>query len=68
VRLLGFTSPVQVRKEMVVSGEAIRCIEESKEVHLAPNGKEYFGIGLGAVRSIAQDKGMSVKEVGGLGG
>lgn len=66
--MFGFTFPVQVVKKMVVDEGAIRCIEESKEVHLAPNGKEYFGIGLGAVRSIAQDKGMSVKEVGGLGG
>jgi molybdopterin/thiamine biosynthesis adenylyltransferase len=48
---------------MVVDEGAIRCIEESKEVHLAPNGEEYFGISLEAVRLVAQEKGTSVKEV-----
>jgi len=43
--------------------ETIQCIERAKEVHLAPNGKEYLGISLRAVKSIAQDKGIPVKEV-----
>ena len=47
----------------MVSEEIIKRIEESKEVRLAPNGKEYFGLSLLAVRSIAQDGGIPPKEV-----
>lgn len=45
----------------MVSKEIIQRIEESKELHLAPNGKEYFGISLMAIKSIAQEE-TSVKE------
>lgn len=46
-----------------IDAEVIWFIDESKEMYLAPDGKEYFVIGLKAVRLIARERKISAREV-----
>ena len=46
-----------------IDAEVIRFINESKEIYLAPDGKEYLVIGLKAVRLIARERRISAREV-----
>jgi len=47
----------------MVDKDAIRRINECKEICLAPDGKEYPVISLKAVNSIARDKGIAPREI-----
>ena len=43
---------------MTVDKETTQCIDECKEVYLAPDGKEHTVIGLKAVNSVARSRGI----------
>jgi len=52
-----------IGKRMAVDKETIRCIDECKEMYLAPDGKEHAVIGLKAVNSVARSRGIVPSQI-----